>query len=403
MSTKPLIWIDITDPKYALFFTSFMERLSCYEYFVTARGGEGYSEVIAILKQSGVPYEAVGAYGGASRHAKLRARIAREAGLLKAVENKEGRHKEIDLFISGASVEGTHVAFGLGKKIASFSDTPALAGESALTVVSSLMLPLSDIAFIPFVLSSALYHESYPKLEVVSYGFIDPVLYLPELNCEDSEAIKQEMNSTKTKSKPSEANKSHLDSTKTASKQPPSLRSLLGLKERYIVLVREEEYKAHYVKERSPAIYEAVRLLSGLGDAAAVIIPRYGVCDRLRALLALPHVYLLERPLPPRVLYSSVDALVGGGGTMNLEACYYSIPTLSLRSITLVHDNYLCQLGLMHKSIDVKEGIAWLLDTLASKNALPSLAKDAYIARGCTLSGELDKLRQAIDALLARG
>jgi predicted glycosyltransferase len=42
-----------------------------------------------------------------------------------------------------------------------------------------------------------------------------------------------------------------------------------------------------------------------------------------------------------------VDLFVGGGGTINIEATFWNIPTISTRSFLCFYDRYLIEEGLM--------------------------------------------------------
>ena len=119
------------------------------------------------------------------------------------------------------------------------------------------------------------------------------------------------------------------------------------------ILIREEEYKAHYVKEKIPTIYEVIPLLKEEMDANLVIMPRYEK-ERLKRDFG-GIATILEEKLKPEEFYPFIDLFIGGGGTMNLEAVCYGIPTISTRSIWLVHDQYLIKNKLMFWSQDCKE------------------------------------------------
>ena len=68
-----------------------------------------------------------------------------------------------------------------------------------------------------------------------------------------------------------------------------------------------------------------------------------------------PNVEFLKKRLNPLELYSRADMMLGGGGTMNLEACFLGIPTISTRSLLLYHDIYLIKNNLMTHTKTLQE------------------------------------------------
>lgn len=309
-----MIWLDITDPKYVLFFKEMIPSLSKFSPpLITTRAGEGYSECHNLLNLFGIEAHKIGSYGGNTKLGKLQARMQRQEGFLKLFESKGEIPK---LFITGASVEGVQCAYGLGIPVVNFADTP-IAGHSfdldLITILSRLTLPLSDLVFRPFVVPSECYEAMGLKREnILSYDFIDVALWLKNLRA--GEDFRKKIN---------------------ANLSLPT------------ILVREEEYKAHYVKEKLPIIYESIALLSENIEANIVIMPRYDSLELKERFLGRKNVYILEEKLEPREFYPYIDLLIGGGGTMNLESCYLGIPTISTRSLLLFHDMYLIENGLM--------------------------------------------------------
>lgn len=318
-----MIWLDITDPKYVLFFKEMIPQLSeLDELIITTRGNEGYSETHRLLELFGIKAYCLGGYGGASKLGKFQARMQRQNEFLSLFEHKMPR-----LFITGASVEGVQTAYGLGIPVINFADTP-IAGHhfslQALTILSRLTLPLSSLVFRPFVVPSECYEAMGLEREnIIPYHFIDVALWLKDL------------------------------------KAGKDFREELGLsKDIPTILVREEEYKAHYVKEKLPIIYESIHLLSKKLNANLVIMPRYGSQELHQEFDGIKSVHILEKKLEPREFYPYIDLLIGGGGTMNLESCYLGIPTISTRSLFLYHDIYLLENSLMQHAKNAQEVLA---------------------------------------------
>ena len=96
-----------------------------------------------------------------------------------------------------------------------------------------------------------------------------------------------------------------------------------------------------------------IPLLKEEMDANLVIMPRYEK-ERLKRDFG-GIATILEEKLKPEEFYPFIDLFIGGGGTMNLEAVCYGIPTISTRSIWQVHDQYLIKNKLMFWSQDCKE------------------------------------------------
>ena len=317
-----MIWLDITDPKYVLFFKEMLHLLkNLDEVLITTRGNEGYSETHRLLELFGIEAYCIGGYGGASKLGKLQARLQRQKDFLALFE-KIGEIPR--LFITGASVEGVQTAYGLGIPVVNFADTPIAGHHFSLkdiTILSRLTLPLSSLVFRPFVVPSECYEAMGLKKEnIIPYDFIDVALWLKDL------------------------------------KAGRDFREILGLDtSKPTILVREEEYKAHYVKEKLPIIYESVHLLSKELECNIVMMPRYESEGLFQEFSGIKNVHILERKLEPCEFYPYIDLLIGGGGTMNLESCYLGIPTISTRSLLLFHDIYLLQNSLMHHVKNAQE------------------------------------------------
>ncbi|WP_027327101.1 DUF354 domain-containing protein [Helicobacter pametensis] len=326
-----MIWLDITDPKYVLFFKGLIPRLEELDcVLVTTRESEGYSECLRLLELFGIKAYKIGGYGGSSKLGKFQARLERQRGFLELFHT----FKEIPrLFITGASVEGVQTAYGLGIPVVNFADTP-IAGHifslDSVTILSRLTLPLSSLVFYPFVVPKICYTSmGVDEKHCISYDFIDVALWLKDLK--NGEDFRQKFG---------------LD---------------LALP---TILVREEEYKAHYVKQKLPVIYESLALLSEHLDANIVVMPRYESEELREDFGSLKNIYILEEKLQPSEFYPYIDLLIGGGGTMNLESCYLGIPTISTRSLFLFHDIYLLENGLMEHATNAQEVLKLAQKTL---------------------------------------
>ena len=108
-----------------------------------------------------------------------------------------------------------------------------------------------------------------------------------------------------------------------------------------------------------------IPLLKEEMDDNLVIMPRYEK-ERLKREFG-GIATILEEKLKPEEFYPFIDLFIGGGGTMNLEAVCYGIPTISTRSIWLVHDQYLIKNKLMFWSQDCQEIIEIAKDMLGKR------------------------------------
>lgn len=328
-----MLWLDITDPKYALFFSAFLPRLlELDSILITTRESPDYTECAQILSHlestfasSRLQVCSVGSYGGADKLGKYHARVQREQEFL-SLFSKIGELPRV--FMSGASVEGAQCAFGLGIPIVHFADTP-IAGHAYdpkdITALARLSLPLSSVLFHPFVIPQSVFSSfGLESSNVYSYDFIDIALWL------DSSSL---------------LSSSNLPSFITQSLLPNAAP---------LIIAREEEYKAHYVKAQYRLWYESVHRLAQ-ERVRLLIIPRYGKAQLEAEFGAYSNVQIAQEIIAPHDLYAQASLLLGGGGTMNLEACFLGIPTISTRSLLLYHDCYLLEHKLMHHAKSVEE------------------------------------------------
>jgi len=323
-----MIWIDIATPKYAHFFARLIPLLK-EKSLITARYSSSYTEIKEILDSYELKYYIIGNYGGSSKKDKFIARTKRAEEFINLFE-KIGYPK---LFISGSVADSTQVAFGLGIPIINFNDTPIALKvnykkiHNDLTAVSRLTIPFSDIVFYPFVLPKELFNCAKNAIE---HNFIDVCLWMKDIKKESSNDFRTKFSIPKNK---------------------PT------------ILLREEEYKAHYVKNKKSFIYELINKLKN-ENFNIVIIPRYE-SDYLKK--EFPFAYIIEEKLKPEEFYPFIDFFVGAGGTMTLEAVYYGIPTVSMRSIWLIHDKYLVDNNLMLWTNDSDEAYQYILDKIGQK------------------------------------
>lgn len=327
-----MIWIDIATPKYALFFSKMIPHLTqrAHKVLVTTRFSENYDEVKKVLDFLDLDYHILGNYGGESIKDKFNARLKRQAEFVDLFEQKGYP----DALICGSSVEGVQSAFGLGIPVIHFADTPIKGDIFAyedMTILSKLTIPLSSLIFHPFVVPSDVYVKfGVDPKNVITHNFIDICLWMDDI-------VKREENDFRTKL--------NLDKSKPT------------------ILIREEEYKAHYVKEKLPIIYNLIPLIKQHFDVNLVIMPRYE-SDYLHKEFS-EYATILDEKLKPEEFYPFIDVLLGGGGTMNLEASYYGIPVVSTRSLLLFHDQYLIKNDLMFHTTSEQEALTYIEQALS--------------------------------------
>ena len=323
-----MIWIDIATPKYAHFFAKLIPYLE--DVLITARYSKDYVEVKKILDSYNLNYHLVGNYGGKNLKEKFLARLKRQEEFLNLFE-KIGYPK---LLINGAVVDSSQFAYGVGIPIITFYDTPIVLEANYkkihynLTPVSKLTLPFADIVYYPFVIPKEIFEKN--NINAKSYDFIDVCLWMKDIKKNEKKDFRKKYN--------------------IPSNKPT-------------ILIREEEYKAHYVKEKKPFIYELIKKLKN-ENFNIVIIPRY---ESKYLKKEFPFAYIIEDKLQPEEFYPFIDFFVGGGGTMTLEAVYLGIPTISMRSIWLIHDKYLIDNNLMLWTNNINEAITYIKQNIGKK------------------------------------
>lgn len=329
------LWIDAATPKYALFFAEMIPHFHTagWETMVTTRWSEGYQEAKRMLELSGIPHHVTGNYGGASVLDKFRARLHRQNEFLTLFE----QYGTPDALLCGSVVDSIHTAYGVGMPVINFCDTPLKTYNytySDITVVSRLTLHQSSLILYPDVIPA----EVFPFMGVdpaitVPYDFIDVSLWMDKIVAKPENDIRTRYN---------------------LSPDKPT------------ILFREEEYKAHYVSKKLDVMYQLLEKLRHDDRYNIIIMPRYE-SDYLKKSYG-DFAVVLEEKLRPEQFYPFIDLLVGGGGTMNLEAAFFGIPVVSLRSIHLFHDRYLMDNGMMFWTNDAAEAFT-LIEQKAGKKS----------------------------------
>jgi len=324
-----VVWFDLVTPKSVLFFKPFIEEMKSRgrKVLVTAREGEGYTEVVDLLNLYGIEFFNRGTFGGASLGDKLKASIHRQLLLMEFIEEHD-----IDRLVCLCSVDANRVAFGLGIPIVNFYDIPLsdfTANFKKALPQARLTIPLSSRAFRPFMVPQDIFERfCLESDQIYSYNFLDVVAWLKGFKA--SREIYEAM-----------------------------LMALGADMSKPTIVVREEEFKASYVQKKYPILYEALEILKDRIDANFIIIPRYEP-EPLKEMF--PFAKVLNEKMVIQHLLAYCDLFIGGGGTINSEACYFGTPTISTRSFVSHYDKMLIDMKLM-KKVDTKEE---LVDTAIS-------------------------------------
>jgi len=144
-------------------------------------------------------------------------------------ENNEQGFKKL---VSLSSVDAVRVAFGLGIPVYNFYDIPLSDYRTNFKKAlpqAKLTIPLSTKMFKPFVVpNEVILRFGLEKDQIIEYQFIDPLIWLKDFKFDKNyvEKIYQKYNINRQK---------------------------------FTILIREEEYKASYVRKKYPFLYESLK------------------------------------------------------------------------------------------------------------------------------------------------
>src|SRR6184192_1398842 len=161
------VWIDILNPKHALFFEPLYRDLvrDGHEMLLTTRT---YREAEEALGLKRLRYRVVGQHGGATRYGKLLASGRRVVRLAQMIESWRP-----DSAISFSSPEAARVAFGLGVPHVSVNDSPHS------WQVARLSIPLSRYVCSPWIIRRRVWLSfGAPPDGIVPYRALDAAAWL---------------------------------------------------------------------------------------------------------------------------------------------------------------------------------------------------------------------------------
>jgi len=334
-----LIWFDLITPKSVLFFKPIIEEIKKRnkKIVITAREGVDYKEVIALLKLYNLDFINIGTFGGNSLKDKLKASIDRQKKLVDFITQFN-----IKKLVSLSSVDAVRIAFGLGIPVYNFYDIPFSDYRTNFKKAlpqAKLTIPLSTKMFKPFVVpNEVILRFGLEKDQIIEYQFIDPLIWLKDFKFNKNyvEKIYQKYNINRQK---------------------------------FTILIREEEYKASYVRKKYPFLYEALKEVNKKFDVNIIIIPRYEI-DYLKE--EFPFAYVIEEKIFLQHLIKDVDLFIGGGGTINSESCFLGTQTISTRSFISHYDKWQIDNKLMYWC-DNKEDLFKLIKKAINYELIPDL------------------------------
>lgn len=278
------VWIDVVHPKGAWIVNSLIPHLKGTSAVITARRGLQTTEVLDML---GLPYEAIGQYGGSLKE-KFVSYARRSLALIDFLE-KDGVP---DVLYAHGSVEATRLAFGLGIPIVHANDT------LINTPVLKLTVPLLDRLVAPRCIRREWWTKFGIATDKISqYDGVEEAAYVKRHDRQ--EALKM-------------------------------LKAQMGhVPERFVVM-RGIETKASYVQSDG----DRLRLLAEkiARKAQVVYLPRYD--EEKRWFKDVEGVHVLEKVVNGPLLMGFCDLVVSSGGTMAREAALLGTPVVSL----YIHD-----------------------------------------------------------------
>ena len=316
-----MIWFDLVTPKSVLFFRPIIQGIEKHgiEVFITTRGGNGYKETIELLDLYNLAYTNIGNFGGSSLKSKFKASIDRQIKFMEFI----GEH-HIEKLVCLSSVDACRVAFGLGIPIVNFYDIPLSDCTTNFTRAlpqARLTIPLANKMFKPFVVPDEVIERfGLDSSQIYDYNFIDPLIWLQDFEY-DFKYVQKILANYK------------MDYTKQT------------------IVIREEEYKSSYVDKKYPILYESIDEIKKITSANIILIPRY---ESSYLENEFPDCIVLKEKVKIQHLLYFCDLFIGGGGTINSEACFLGTPTISTRSFISHYDKYQIDNNLM-VWVDTKE------------------------------------------------
>lgn len=306
-----MIWIDVTNLPHVLFFEDFIKKNDC---LVTTREFPGLTE---LLDKHGIGYIAVGKHGGKGLKEKIHESARRISELIKLISEHD-----IHVALSKHSVELPRVAFGLGIPCIQVVDNEHAEEQNRLT------LPLASKIVVPkFLDKSKIQNQGAVKEKIIEFNGLCEVAHLK-----------------------------HFEPDRAKVKE-------LGLED--YILVRPEPYMAAYFR----SAIKTQKLIDELKNIGmnVVVIPRGN--EKFEGAISLKNIDSLNLIYPAKVF-------LGGGGTMTRESALLGTPTISFYPQDLLGaDKFLVSKGLVHHSLDLKEILRHINNSLDRKKEFRGMAR----------------------------
>ncbi|QOG12154.1 DUF354 domain-containing protein [Arcobacter sp. FWKO B] len=337
------IWFDLVTPKSVLFFEPMIKEIKKHKkVLITTRGGDGYKETVELLNLYNLEFLNIGNFGGDSLVSKFRASLDRQYQIIEYLA-----HHNIEKLVCLSSVDGCRAAFGLGIPIINFYDIPLSDHKENFKRAlpqARLTIPIATKMFKPFVVPNEIIKRfGLDDEQIFDYDFIDPLIWLQNFEY-DFEYVQEVLKNY------------NIDYSKKT------------------IVIREEEYKSSYVSRKYPFLYEALPVLHKLLDVNIVLIPRYE-SEYLKE--EFPFAIVLEEKVKVQHLLKFADLFIGGGGTLNTEACFLGTPTISTRSFICHYDKYQIDNNLMvwvDNEVDLIEKAQNMIGTSIDTKILEEMA-----------------------------
>ena len=250
------------------------------EVFVTARE---YGQTLGILERLGIPYEAVGGHGGASRLGKAAALGGRSARLARLVW---GRRPDLAIAHGSVDLALVSVSFRIPSVQMQDYEFAGLQRKISFRVARKVMVP-----------------DAIPVERLKRIGAGEEKLFRYP-------GLKEEYY--------------------LADFQPdPAVLDELGLdREKVLVVVRPPPETSEYHAPND--LYgQVIQRLAGEADAQAVVIPRTKSQGAAVKATGADNLIVPERAIDAQSLIAHADLVVSAGGTMNREAVALGTPVFT--------------------------------------------------------------------------
>jgi predicted glycosyltransferase len=234
-----------------------------------------HPDTINVMKTLGEQAEIVGKYDPVSLATRLGASIEREHQFYEMFKDDKP-----EVAISHGSVELCRIAFGLGVQ-------NICTGDTTYVKANRLIVPLADTLIISKAIPKKIY-RSYGAKNIVQFDGVDEVAWVRPLKREESERY-----------------------------------------EHPLIVVRQSEFKASYMKGTDVTV-ETAKKLTSLGNV--ILLPRYKK-QKIEG-LTIP-----EKFVDSLSLVREADLVISVGGTIAREAALQGTPSIVIPILGWIYVN----------------------------------------------------------------